>query len=351
MVKKRPKGIKKETTNIYQPHSISLYFPSENKQKKVGTDIWVDQSKLLPSQKMTITVFTFFFYGLGTLVCPAVKFCTASKMAREDVLTDSEWHRRVLVVMLCGILAGLGGIATTHSVATAAQGTSAVIAVIQAGTMSVVGAVLIMVFCHEHLTWGHSISMLMVSVGIVISEWARPRKAKCGARGMALSPEQPRADRSHGNVHAPLEAALGGFLWGFGTFGKRYGVAGNVGDSLEVYSVCTYFVFICGTLLPVTMLTAYMAATGSFRSVVSFTGRTAFAMSCGIVSGIGGAVGTYAFAIADDNQGSVVAAIENGMYSVAAGILIMGVYSERPSPAQLASISLIVLAVVVGQAA
>jgi hypothetical protein len=31
--KKGPKGIKKETTNIYQPHSISLYFPSENKQK------------------------------------------------------------------------------------------------------------------------------------------------------------------------------------------------------------------------------------------------------------------------------------------------------------------------------
>jgi hypothetical protein len=30
--KKRPKGIKKETTNIYQPHSISLYFPSENKK-------------------------------------------------------------------------------------------------------------------------------------------------------------------------------------------------------------------------------------------------------------------------------------------------------------------------------
>merc|ERR1712238_486720 len=34
LVKKRPKGIKKETTNIYQPHSISLYFPSENKQTK-----------------------------------------------------------------------------------------------------------------------------------------------------------------------------------------------------------------------------------------------------------------------------------------------------------------------------
>jgi len=32
LVKKRPKGIKKETTNIYQPHSISLYFPSENKK-------------------------------------------------------------------------------------------------------------------------------------------------------------------------------------------------------------------------------------------------------------------------------------------------------------------------------
>merc|ERR1711956_206102 len=37
LVKKRPKGIKKETTNIYQPHSISLYFPSEkqtNQSKK-----------------------------------------------------------------------------------------------------------------------------------------------------------------------------------------------------------------------------------------------------------------------------------------------------------------------------
>jgi len=32
--KKRPKGIKKETTNIYQPRSISLYFPSEKQSKK-----------------------------------------------------------------------------------------------------------------------------------------------------------------------------------------------------------------------------------------------------------------------------------------------------------------------------
>jgi len=40
--KKRPKGIKKETTNIYQPHSISLYFPSENKQK---TSFFCNNSK------------------------------------------------------------------------------------------------------------------------------------------------------------------------------------------------------------------------------------------------------------------------------------------------------------------
>jgi len=33
--KKRPKGIKKETTNIYQPHSISLYFPSEKQTKNI----------------------------------------------------------------------------------------------------------------------------------------------------------------------------------------------------------------------------------------------------------------------------------------------------------------------------
>jgi len=38
--KKRPKGIKKETTNIYQPHSISLYFPSEkNKQTNQSKNI------------------------------------------------------------------------------------------------------------------------------------------------------------------------------------------------------------------------------------------------------------------------------------------------------------------------
>jgi len=35
LVKKRPKGIKKETTNIYQPHSISLYFPSEKQTKNI----------------------------------------------------------------------------------------------------------------------------------------------------------------------------------------------------------------------------------------------------------------------------------------------------------------------------
>jgi len=40
--KKGPKGIKKETTNIYQPHSISLYFPSENKQK---TSFFCNNSK------------------------------------------------------------------------------------------------------------------------------------------------------------------------------------------------------------------------------------------------------------------------------------------------------------------
>lgn len=318
--------------------------------KKVGCDVWVEQGKLLASHKMTITVFTFFFYGLGTLVCPAVKLCMAFKLVRQDVFTDSEWRGKMLVVILCGICAGFGGIFTTHSVATAAPGTSSLIAVIQAGTMSVVGAVLIIVLCHEHPTWKHCVSVLMVSAGIVLSEWARPRKSSVGARGMPFSPEQPQAYRTRSGSRAPLQAALGGFLWGCGVFGKRYGVVGVHGESVEIFSVCTYFLFICGSLLPVTILTAYLAATGSFRKVVSFTGKTAFAMSCGIVTGIGGVVATYALAIADDNQGSVVSAIENGMYSVAAGMLIMGVYSERPSPAQLASISLIVVAVVVGQA-
>ena len=48
MVKKRPKGIKKETTNIYQPHSISLYFPSENKQTKNILFFVITQKKSKP---------------------------------------------------------------------------------------------------------------------------------------------------------------------------------------------------------------------------------------------------------------------------------------------------------------
>jgi len=43
--KKRPKGIKKETTNIYQPHSISLYFPSEKQSKKTSFFFVITQKK------------------------------------------------------------------------------------------------------------------------------------------------------------------------------------------------------------------------------------------------------------------------------------------------------------------
>merc|ERR1712203_646097 len=50
--KKRPNGIKKETTNIYQPHSISLYFPSENKQK---TSFFCNNSKKNQSPLFFVT--------------------------------------------------------------------------------------------------------------------------------------------------------------------------------------------------------------------------------------------------------------------------------------------------------
>ena len=46
--KKRPKGIKKETTNIYQPHSISLYFPSEKQSKKTSFFFVITQKKSKP---------------------------------------------------------------------------------------------------------------------------------------------------------------------------------------------------------------------------------------------------------------------------------------------------------------
>jgi len=71
---------------------------------------------------------------------------------------------------------------------------------------------------------------------------------------------------------------------------------------------------------------------------------------CGVISGLGGLVGTIAFAYsAGSNYSGLISMIENGIYTVAGAVLIAVYYAEHPGWASYLGAAFIVVGVVLAQ--
>mmetsp|Transcript_61605 Transcript_61605/g.199478 ORF Transcript_61605/g.199478 Transcript_61605/m.199478 type:complete len:388 (+) Transcript_61605:67-1230(+) len=146
-------------------------------------------------------------------------------------------------------------------------------------------------------------------------------------------------------------AGLGGFLWGFGILGKRLGVQGAQNHEKNIRATYTIFVYTLTTLIA-----PLIDFASTDRSLIkdTFTDeqwvrRIPVIIVCGLISGLGGVLGTIAFAWSAGVSSALISMVENGMYTISGAVLIALQFREHPSPFQYLSAALIVGGILVAQ--
>eukprot|EP00438_Fugacium_kawagutii_P036605 Skav217815 [mRNA] locus=scaffold889:107774:111777:+ [translate_table: standard] len=98
-------------------------------------------------------------------------------------------------------------------------------------------------------------------------------------------------------------AVVAGTCWGFGPLGKKIGVHGSTDEQKGEWTACTYFVYMLSTTVVPLLRVLFSDATERRASLqdVSFRWLLLGTVICGIISGIGGMLSTFAFA--QENKG------------------------------------------------
>lgn len=177
----------------------------------------------------------------------------------------------------------------------------------------------------------------------------RPRQPYGSAAELPTSGAgQPQ---TRGAVSSTLMLAVGGgVLWAIGPLGKRWGVDSAPVELRAAFASATSFLFCVGTLL--TSAVALCRATSTHPEGFfdpEWAMRVPLVLASGAVSGMGGLVGTYALALVGHEASSVVAILENGVFTVAGACLIAIVFREKPTNRQLCGTMPIVAAVFLAQ--
>mmetsp|Transcript_593 Transcript_593/g.1445 ORF Transcript_593/g.1445 Transcript_593/m.1445 type:complete len:363 (-) Transcript_593:47-1135(-) len=332
-----------------------------------------------PENRATLSAVTYLTYALGTFMFPAGDFLVTPSTSRERTFTDPDWRKRLPAIVACGFASGCGGLCATYALALAGRNASCLISMVTNGIYSVVAALLIMeVFSEEPsaLQW---ISAVLIFIGVLMMEAGVDRGVEKKEdshlmEGSGTTEEAPESAQWYGAVqqwcarasHAWTEntafathllsvfySVLAGILWAFGPLGKRYGAGGAEEGMRAARSACTFFVYNLATFLPVLCLVAFTALTGKLSAPVerSWLWRAPVVLLCGIIGGLGGVLATYAFALAGENESSLLSMVENGLYTAAGALLIGLTYQERLTNYQLGAAVLMILAVVCAYAA
>jgi drug/metabolite transporter (DMT)-like permease len=138
-------------------------------------------------------------------------------------------------------------------------------------------------------------------------------------------------------------AAIGGVMWGFGPFGKRYGVHTATLENRVSLSAVVYLVYAVGTFVfPFTHFVAMMMdhRRAAFLDE-EWQGRVPAIFATGLCSGCAGPCATYALALAGRNASCLISMVTSGIYSVVGAMLIMQVFDEKPGFLQYLSAVLI----------
>eukprot|EP00913_Durusdinium_trenchii_P001444 g1337.t1 len=146
-------------------------------------------------------------------------------------------------------------------------------------------------------------------------------------------------------------AAGGGFLWAFGVLGKRIGVEGATVETQTVRAAITIFVYTLTTACTPLLDLWHLGAKGWFETWNDpvWSSRVPLVIVCGVISGLGGLLGTIAFAWSAGSDSALVSMIENGMYTMMSAIIIAIYFQEHPKIQAYFGFVLILLGVLLAQ--
>jgi len=317
--------------------------------------------------RAALSACTFLMYALGMFSTVLISFLWMDAAKRRATFADAEWRGRVPWVLAGGFLNSLGGLAATYAYGLATPNSSALISIVENGVYCISAAVLIVWVFHEEPSLLHVASAMLILAGTLLAEVADRNRDDAASSGSPGTPsgaakQEPKvrppghdivvpsygavqeADaqtcREHcwscscPAVNAIPVAVVAGLLWACGVLGKAYGAKGAPEGFEDARSVCTFFLYTIGTLLTVT--TSVLCGLAAGRIHVStnldwLRRRAPGVVLCGLLSGLGGEIATYAFAIADANDSSIISVVENGVYTLFGALLIVAAYEERPS--------------------
>lgn len=81
----------------------------------------------------------------------------------------------------------------------------------------------------------------------------------------------------------------------------------------------------------------------------TWTSRIPLILTCGVISGLGGLLGTLAFAYAAGVNSALISMVENGVYTVAGALYIAVYFHDTPAPLSWVGASLILIGVILSQ--
>lgn len=358
-----------------------------------------------PKLKAARSAGTYFVCSLGAIMTPVARLAFIDETERLAVLSDASWRARAPFIVLSGAASGLGGLMGTCALALASHNASALITMIENGTYAVMASIFIACAFNEHPSNLQFMSAVLVLVGILVMQTDGLGEGNKGSNGEvegllcadgdqsgkaissppALMPgmridygkdasgpvamirgKRPRGrygsaaelptsavgqPQTRGAVSSTLMLAVaGGLLWAIGPLGKRWGVDSAPVELRAAFASATSFLFCVGTLL--TSAVAVCRATSTHPEGFfdpEWAMRVPLVLASGAVSGMGGLVGTYALALVGHEASSVVAILENGVFTVAGACLIAIVFREKPTNRQLCGTMPIVAAVFLAQ--
>eukprot|EP00434_Breviolum_minutum_P000495 symbB.v1.2.000429.t1/scaffold32.1/size405148/2 len=363
---------------------------------------------------------TIFVYTLTTAITPLFNVWRLGLEGWQRTWNTPEWSSRLPLLMICGVISGIGGLLGTIAFAWAAGSSSGLISMIENGTYTMMSAILIALYFHEHPKTQAYIGFVLIMLGVVLaqksstqrmehvrqdesdneaeaeaSESSGPVTASHGSNGLdnsgsaadnvsiqmserskedgvskqsvsiAVSAELQRTSSMatsssdcDDSMVAPTRfrfkavalAVVAGTCWGFGPLGKKIGVHGSSKDQKEEWAACTYFVYMLSTCVVPLLRVMLSDATERRESLKdkSFRWLLLGTMLCGIISGVGGMLSTYAFAQENEGySGALISTVENGIYTVFGAVLITVVFKERLSGQQMGSALCVTLAIVI----
>lgn len=320
---------------------------------------------------------TIFVYTLTTVIAPLVDFCFTEKRLIDETFHDPEFVGRILGIVFCGVISGLGGLLGTIAFAWSAGINSALISMVENGMYTISGAILISVCFKERPALMGYIAASLILGGILLAQTTsiRTKKVKeipssvpCSAPesedtdGSGTTPnpiddgsESDDSGNSHSQVapsthrrRAVLLAIIAGICWGFGPLGKKYGVTNAPADRKHVWTTCSYLIYISTTTwIP---LANIISSNRELRSAAlqdrQFLYLLAGVFGCGLLAGLGGLVSTLAFAHAG-NHAALISVVENGVYTVGGAFLITVMFKEWPTTRQLVAAFFVVAGLVI----